>query len=597
MTLSSVLSRLVGVVASASVVATLGLMGSTGLALADPDVPLPPPTTVVQAPAAPAAPVAPMPAVPAPAAPAPVPVPQPAPVQAPPPVVAPPVVAPPVVVAPPEPVDPPVVVAPPAPVQAPTPIEVPQQAPKQAPQVAPAPQPQAPVVVETTVAPAPEVLAPEVSTAPKPRQSRSEPSVAPTSAPSSPLPSDSAPAVETPESLSPSAVVPSTQVEKPSSEVLPSEVPAVTDSNEDPSEPSATNDPDQSGEESVTSNAPESEGANEPKVSEPVIPIEELKPVVAKAPEAAREVPLELQESVPEMVTVEAVDGPDDRRGNGPGRDHDDDQDHRPPWMGHDDDMDHPHGDGNSPPRDPDIQINGDNNQVIIVNNITQINNTNITQIQNPYTEYALRSVDTGRWFRFQAGVGGRLVLNPGWCGGVSGGFEWGASVGGSNFGLSFGGGGYFNVNAGCGYAPYYPPPVYPSQPYLYPPIGYYGAPVQLPNYYIPSSNCGCLYANNTTYYGGWENRVVYGQPQQVFIPNEYRESIYEAPQQGPPPWLWPNGGLDPKEGGLDSALIGTDSNTRDIVLISSVSLFVIGLIGTGLLLARRRKASVSDPQ
>lgn len=188
------------------------------------------------------------------------------------------------------------------------------------------------------------------------------------------------------------------------------------------------------------------------------------------------------------------------------------------------------HGNRHYPPPDPDIFVGpGQNDQVVIVNNVTNINNT---VINNVPADLYLTNFLTHQVLTFPVNYGTPYALGPNWCGGIGGSWGWSASIGVPFFGASFAGGGAFNVGSNCGYVP--PPPV--IQPlYIYG-DGY--SPWYTNDYFVPQG-CGCVYANNTYMYGDYQPVVIEGQTQQAFVPTSYTPDIvFQQPTEGLPPFI-----------------------------------------------------------
>gem|GEM_PF-5464926 len=221
----------------------------------------------------------------------------------------------------------------------------------------------------------------------------------------------------------------------------------------------------------------------------------------------------------------------DDHHGN----DRDHGHDHQPPpppvvpganW--HDPWLDH--GNHRLPPPNPDIFVQGDNNTVVIVNNVTNVNNTVVNGPSNLY----LTNFVTGQTLNFSGiGYGTPYALPSGWCGGSAGYWGWSAGIGGA-----YVGGGVFNASASCGYVPYVPPPA---------PLVIYSAGYQ-PYYvdnYVTVPDCGCVYANNTYFFGQQQQVTLPGQsqPQSVFVPTSWSPNIVtQPPSSGVPPYFYETG-------------------------------------------------------
>ncbi|USN96474.1 MAG: hypothetical protein H6797_05420 [Candidatus Nomurabacteria bacterium] len=223
------------------------------------------------------------------------------------------------------------------------------------------------------------------------------------------------------------------------------------------------------------------------------------------------------------------------------------------------------HGNRRRPPPNPNVFVGpGQNNQVVIVNNVTQVNNT---VINNAPANIYLTNFVTHDVLSFPANYGTPYNLPSGWCGGVGGSWGWSANVGVPGFGASFAGGGAFNVGGNCGYVP--PPPI--VQPlYIYS-SGY--APWYTNDYFVPQG-CGCVYANNTYLYGDYQQQVIEGQPQQVFVPTSYTPDIvFQQPTQGLPPFITG-----------DNPVTNTASQSwfvrQPVILWFGIGIVVIGLLG-----------------
>lgn len=223
------------------------------------------------------------------------------------------------------------------------------------------------------------------------------------------------------------------------------------------------------------------------------------------------------------------------------------------------------HGNQYFPPPNPDIFVGpGQNNQVVIVNNVTNINNTVINNV--PANLYLTNFV-TNQVLTFPVNYGTPYALAPGWCGGVGGSWGWSASVGVPFFGASFAGGGAFNVGGNCGYIP--PPPI--TQPlYIYA-DGY--APWYTNDYFVPQG-CGCVYANNTYLYGSYQPVTIQGQTQQAFVPTSYTPDIvFQQPTEGLPPFITG-----------DNPVANTASQSwfarQPAILWVGIGVVIIGLLG-----------------
>lgn len=168
------------------------------------------------------------------------------------------------------------------------------------------------------------------------------------------------------------------------------------------------------------------------------------------------------------------------------------------------------------PPANPDIfVVNGQHDEVVIVNNIVNQTSTNI---------YVTNLV-TGAVYNFPYVPHDRPYAFPaGWCGGVGGSFAWSAGVQGTFSDVSFGGGGVFYTNADCGYMPHPAPAVSLI-------IQAPGYPQYTTNNYIQIDGCGCIFVSNTYIYGHREGSV--------FVPTSWTPDIVTQPaQQGLPPFL-----------------------------------------------------------
>lgn len=373
-----------------------------------------------------------------------------------------------------------------------------------------------------------------------------------------------------------------------------------------------------------TSKAPEPQEVKVPEDEESAVSAEpEVKPLEKP------DIPQEVFNMAPVVKTAERVnvrgneDGNDDQDGRdgsprnsdddddspGPGRGHHD----NPPWGGHgdgndndDNDGDHDgpgghHGDDDDhdgpPPRPPVDIDHDDHGNVIITNNfINVINQINVNgPVAGIASQAFLTHWGTGTVFRVALDIRGRVVLNPGWCGGLEGGFSVTGGISGPGFSAYGSAGMFFAAGAGCGYVP--PPPL----PYGYPqslPMCMQGgcsAPVNYGPYYIPSPDCGCVYLpNHNTYMGGtWQPGY------QGFVPTQYQYNVFEQPRQGPPPWSWPNGGLDPKEATVAIGSFDTGLNRDELLLRGGILFIAVALLaGAGLAWSARRKAaSPQGPQ
>lgn len=521
----------------AAAFAASALFLTPSLAHAEPEVPSPvEPTIVAPVPQPAPAQQAPAPQVPvAPPAPAPVPVaPAPAPVVVP--------QAPPVPVAP----QPAPVVVQPVPTSAPTaPVVVPQAPPSV----------QAPVAPPVTVAPRP---APQSTTVVPPPASTA------TQAPASSVPETSAPPASQ-QPVVPVTTVPTAAPTPPTSGApvppvgsIPSGTPVTTESSPIPSEsvPSQSAVP---GTPAPSTNAPS--GPREIPQAVPLpVPQENHGP-----PKWERDTPKEA-----ELVSVVEHRPPVRGDHNGP----------PPPVVGGVQ-VDNPwlHGsDQHRPPPNSDVYVRpGDDGQVTIINNVTQINNTQINY-NSPTTVY-LTNFNTGQVFTTQASYGTPWVLPQNWCGGVGGSWGFSANIGVPGAGLRFAGGGAFNVGNGCGYV----------QPVQQPQMIFYQQGYQpfFTNNYVALPN-DCYYVNNTYVYAQPQQQPVYigGQPQAVYAPTSYTpDRILQAPIQGAPKWLFPTG-VNPDE--AQASALATQLNTKRNLLLLVLVSGSAALVG-GVMYSRRR--------
>lgn len=188
------------------------------------------------------------------------------------------------------------------------------------------------------------------------------------------------------------------------------------------------------------------------------------------------------------------------------------------------------------PPPNPDIFVQGNGNQVVIVNNITNNTVINNTVVNSDFSDIYLTNFVTGQTLFYpNIPYHHPWGMPDGWCNGHGGDWGWSAGVDGL-----YVGGGVFNIDGGCGYHPYIPPP----QPLV---IYYQGyQPYYVNNYYIPQG-CGCVYANNTYYYyqqppqemtlPGWS------QPEKVVTPYAWSpNAVTQAPIEGVPPFIYGTG-------------------------------------------------------
>lgn len=197
------------------------------------------------------------------------------------------------------------------------------------------------------------------------------------------------------------------------------------------------------------------------------------------------------------------------------------------------------------PPSDPNIfVINGDDNEVVIVNNVVNQSATNLF----------VTNLDTGSVYDFPYVPHGRPFAFPaGWCGGVGGSFAWSAGVHGHSAGVTFGGGGVFNADAQCGFVP----PPRPHAPLVIATTNNYHYTT---DDYVELESCGCVYVSNTYIYGHRQGRV--------FVPTSWTPDIVTQPaRQGLPPFLT---GQNP----VENRAIGTMSWTKAL----TEPLFIIGL-------------------
>lgn len=216
-----------------------------------------------------------------------------------------------------------------------------------------------------------------------------------------------------------------------------------------------------------------------------------------------------------------------------------------------------------NPPADPNIfVINGNNNEIVIVNNDVVNQNT---------TNLYVTNLDTGSVYDFPYIPHGRPFAFPsGWCGGVGGSFAWSAGIHGQSADVSFGGGGVFNVNAQCGLVP-------PTQPHAPLVIAISNDQHYTTDNYIDIESCGCIYVANTYIYGHRNGPI--------FVPTSWTPDIVTQPaRQGLPPFLT---GTDPTENRSLSTMSWSKVLTEPLFIIG-LSIVMISL--AMLIFLRRHK-------
>lgn len=268
--------------------------------------------------------------------------------------------------------------------------------------------------------------------------------------------------------------------------------------------------------------------ANVPEPNGQAIKPELLQPLTLPKPEGAPSIPEVVRNQPPlnAVVTSAEADSHDDDGRHSPGG-------HggpRPPLPGHDQPSNPWISDQVQQfPTTTDIDVEGDDNTVTVINNITNIqqviNNINITNIDVTKIEdrrdwLFLRNLEhPDVILRVPVEHGRPVHLNPGWCGGRGGAWSFSAAVAGSNFSAAFAGSGVFHANNNCGYSP---PPAhpqyYPDQLYVCPPRGHVGPPVLQGRYVILSATVVYAPEYNVYYYGNWQTQTIQNRPQKVFV-------------------------------------------------------------------------------
>ncbi|MFZ2545384.1 MAG: hypothetical protein WAW80_05385 [Candidatus Saccharimonadales bacterium] len=501
-------------------VVIVGFVGSPALAQADPidpGVPMPPPVIpVLEVPSVPQSEQPPVVSAPIPEAP---------PVQV-------PVAPPPMVVSPPVPAELPSVQVPPpvvqqpeevAPVQ-PSVVPVPPVVSAQVPQQVSPPQEVEPLAPAPQPLPQPQVVAPPAPDAPvsedPPQQA---PADVPVQLPANPdqgsqqpqVPADQPPAESEPFGLVPVTGEQSTE-----------QAPQSDQQQRDQRESKGEDGSKSSEQGTVTTN---------PNKDAPATDVSDVTVVEAPKPAEALPVPEEVLAMTPEVVKVAAIDDEDDKRFGPPLPKPGQDQ------VSHHDDADE------TPPANPNIVINGDNNTVNFIN-IVDSKVGDINQDVSDDDRYiVLRNIDwPGHDLRFPVRPNHPIQLPPNWCGGQSGAWAFaGVGVGPSGAYANFDAG-VFHSNGNCGYNSRPPRPQHwPAHLVICPPVGYYGHPQRFDRYTFINETT--VFVNNTFVQGRLDNQVVQGAPQQVFVPNGFsRDIVYQQPTQVPPAWLEFETGLPP---------------------------------------------------
>ena len=178
-----------------------------------------------------------------------------------------------------------------------------------------------------------------------------------------------------------------------------------------------------------------------------------------------------------------------------------------------------PEDNGNPPPT-TNVHIEGDNNNVTIINVVDSPGakvDVDVDQSRDEYFVVARRLDKPGHEFRFPAPPNRPIKLPSNFCGGEAGVWAFAGAGIGPNGPWANAGAGVFATSDSCGVVKRPPPP---KPIVICPPAGWHGNWQQVNHYTIIDQrvNYMTVYANNTWISGPVHTQVINGVPQQVFI-------------------------------------------------------------------------------